>query len=259
MPALCYQWQGWSGSGTAPTARDAPPISPSPSFSSIFHSSCFLHKAGVSRDSSQMFSAAHHIAFLMKYSWSLSAFCHESLLQLPALETLRRQHSCKATHPGPPASRSAPLHHSSFLFLFAPSRLSDAAPPGATGRGRPHPAQGRILLRVGARGAEGCQPPRAKATLGMAVPGAAACRQDPGAAAGSQPARGIRDAVHYNPIRLFMQTIRFYVSVKSLNNLNQSERPEITAGGGWALRGWQAGHPAQLVTPCLDCDTLPSL
>lgn len=85
--------------GTLPVSRDDPPISPSPSFSSVFHSSCFLHKAGVSRDSSQMFSAAHHIAFLMKYSWSLSASCHESLQQLPAMETLRRQHSCKA--PGP--------------------------------------------------------------------------------------------------------------------------------------------------------------
>lgn len=50
-----------------------PPCSPSPSFSSIFHSSCFLHKPGVSGDSSQMFSAAHHIAFLMKYSCSLAA------------------------------------------------------------------------------------------------------------------------------------------------------------------------------------------
>lgn len=110
-----------------PVSRDDPPISPSPSFSSVFHSSCFLHKAGVSRDSSQMFSAAHHIAFLMKYSWSLSASCHESLLQLPAMETLRRQHSCKAPAP------CFPLGTSTFLFLlppavpergFVPSRLA---------------------------------------------------------------------------------------------------------------------------------------
>lgn len=95
-PALLREGQE---GGTLPVSRDDPPSSPSPSFSSVFHSSCFLHKAGVSRDSSQMFSAAHHIAFLMKYSWSLSASCHESLLQLPAMETQRRQHSCKA--PGP--------------------------------------------------------------------------------------------------------------------------------------------------------------
>jgi len=34
-----------------------------------------------------------------------------------------------------------------------------------------------------------------------------------------------------------MQTIRFYVSVKSLNNLNQSKTPDIIAGGGCGLLG----------------------
>ncbi|KAM9625905.1 uncharacterized protein ACIBXB_019113 [Morphnus guianensis] len=105
-----------------------PPVSPSPSFSSIFHSSCFLHKAGVSRDSSQMFSAAHHIAFLMKYSWSLSAFCHESLLQLPAMETLCRQHSCKATRPGLLTPRLP-------LGTFTPLLLPLPPPAGSAGAG----------------------------------------------------------------------------------------------------------------------------
>ena len=79
--------------------------------------------------------------------------------------------------------------------------------------------------------------PRAKTAPGAAEAEAPSAGTAAGAAAGSQPARSISDAVHYNPIRLFMQTIRFYVSVKSLNNLNQSERPEIIAGGGCGLLG----------------------
>lgn len=118
LPHAAHRVVG-GGAISLPVLWDAPPVSPSPSFSSIFHSSCFLHKAGVSRDSSQMFSAAHHIAFLMKYSCSLSAFRRESLLQLPALETLHRQHSCKAAQPGLPAPRSTPSCCSSFLFLLA--------------------------------------------------------------------------------------------------------------------------------------------
>lgn len=123
LPAPCCSSSGWGGARSLPVLWDAPPVSPSPSFSSIFHSSCFLHKAGVSRDSSQMFSAAHHIAFLMKYSCSLSAFRRESLLQLPALETLRRQHSCKAAHPGLPAP---PLDTFVLLLLPLPPRTSSA-------------------------------------------------------------------------------------------------------------------------------------
>jgi len=139
---------GAGGAGTLPVPRGAPPVSPSPSFSSIFHSSCFLRKAGVSRDSSQMFSAAHHIAFLMKYSWSLSAFCHESLLQLPAMETPCRQHSCEAARPGLPAPRSplstfAPPSSSSSRRqcrsrAFVPSAPAGTAPP----RAQPRPCAG---------------------------------------------------------------------------------------------------------------------
>lgn len=92
--------------------------------------------------------------------------------------------------------------------------------------------------RVGADPSmEVSHPPPAKTTPRGAEPEAPVCQRGPSAAAGSQPARSISDAVHYNPIRLFMQTIRFYVSVKSLNNLNQSERPDIIAGGGCGLLG----------------------
>lgn len=101
------------GAESRPMLRDASPVPPSPSFSSIFHSSCFLHKPGVSRDSSQMFSAAHHIAFLMKYSCSLAAFCHESLQQLPAVEARGRQRSCHV-----PGSALAPRFIPSILFLL---------------------------------------------------------------------------------------------------------------------------------------------
>ncbi|XP_029879785.1 uncharacterized protein LOC115345355 isoform X1 [Aquila chrysaetos chrysaetos] len=260
-----------------------PPVSPSPSFSSIFHSSCFLHKAGVSRDSSQMFSAAHHIAFLMKYSWSLSAFCHESLLQLPAMETLCRQHSCKATRPGLLTPR-LPLGTFTPLLLplpppagsagaggFVPPRhAADASPrvqPGPTCWGHrcpraavAHPEAGSVHgwggggggVDTPAWGTEACHPTPAKTTPGAAEAEGLVCRHGPRAAAGSQPARSISDAVHYNPIRLFMQTIRFYVSVKSLNNLNQSKRPEIITGGGCGLLGGgqdtlpSSGHPAWL-------------
>lgn len=55
----------------------------------------------------------------------------------------------------------------------------------------------------------------------------------------SPPARSISDAVRYNPIRVFMQTIRFYVWVKSLNNLNQRGRPDIVTGGVCG----SSGHP----------------
>lgn len=101
------------GAESRPMLRDASPVPPSPSFSSIFHSSCFLHKPGVSRDSSQMFSAAHHIAFLMKYSCSLAAFCHESLQQLPAVEARGRQRSCHV-----PGLALAPSFIPSILFLL---------------------------------------------------------------------------------------------------------------------------------------------
>ena len=60
----------------------------------------------------------------------------------------------------------------------------------------------------------------------------------------SSPARSISDAVHYNPIRLFMQTIRFYVSVKSLNNFNQSERPDIITSTGCGWLGCLTPHKA---------------
>lgn len=149
------------GQEHSPCRGTLPPVSPSPSFSSIFHSSCFLHKAGVSRDSSQMFSAAHHIAFLMKYSWSLSAFCHESLLQLPAMETLCRQHSCKAARPGLPAPRFP-------LRTFAPLLLPLLPPAGDAGARASSPlavrarfpqvcSQGHVLgTPVSPRG---CHPP----------------------------------------------------------------------------------------------------
>lgn len=253
-------------------SRDDPPISPSPSFSSVFHSSCFLHKAGVSRDSSQMFSAAHHIAFLMKYSWSLSASCHESLLQLPAMETLRRQHSCKAPGPLlparhlhlplPPPTRGAGAR-------LCPSRLAGEA----AARARPEPRVGTpvspgVCPRRGGslRGWEEGADPGARRGLSNAlrIPVLPVPPVPPvlpmlpvlpvlPAPPGSQPARGISDAVHYNPIRLFMQTIRFYVLVKSLNNLNQSERPGTVAGGGCGLVGGgrtlcRAGDTAWLVT-----------
>lgn len=116
-----------AGAGTLSVLQNAPPVSRSPPFSSIFHSSCFLHKAGVSRDSSQMFSAAHHIAFLMKYSWSLSAFCHESLLQLPAMETLHRQHSCKAIPLGGPGPRFPISTFVPLLFPLPPPAISAGA------------------------------------------------------------------------------------------------------------------------------------
>lgn len=90
--------------------------------------------------------------------------------------------------------------------------------------------------RVGAQprvGRAGVSPTPAKTAPGMAEPEAPSAR----AAPALPPAPSISDAAHYNPIRLFMQTIRFYVSVKSLNNLNQRERPEILAGGGCGLLG----------------------
>ena len=160
----------------------------------------------------------------------------------------------------PPAPRSAP----SLLLPLPPPAGSAGAEPSSplpqqarhhqghnqghvlgtpvTLRGR-RPPRGWVRLWLGGV-AGGCAPQHGgiSPTPHQNPPGGGRgrspdCRRGPGAAAGSQPARSISDAVHYNPIRLFMQTIRFYVSVKSLNNLNQSKTPDIIAGGGCGLLG----------------------
>lgn len=283
-PAPCCPPWSRGGQERSLYCGTLPPVSPSPSFSSIFHSSCFLHKAGVSRDSSQMFSAAHHIAFLMKYSWSLSAFCHESLLQLPAMETLCEAAFLQSHSPGAPdPPPRLPLGTFTWLLLPLPppagsagagasshlasqlahhqgcSQGQRAGDAGVPTRPSPTPRQGPSTVGRGWRvdghpgvGHGGISPNPCQNHPRRGRGGGLVCRHGPRAAAGSQPARSISDAVHYNPIRLFMQTIRFYVSVKSLNNLNQSKRPEIITGGSCGFLGGgqhtlpSSGHPAWL-------------
>lgn len=187
-----------------------------------------------------MFSAAHHIAFLMKYSCSLAA-----LLAMKAFGSSQPWKPWAGSAlPLTAAQRASSLcaHPPPLRAVWAmPAQELCPCSPGTLQRGIVHP---RLCHRDSSLPSGGDSSGSPCGTWCGSRMVAKCQSQRPPLPCSSPPARSISDAVHNNPIRLFMQTIRFYVSVKSLNNLNQSERPDIITSTGWGSSGCPAPYRA---------------